>query len=645
MIFFLTQDGKTDYTFVTNPDVTNQYPKWGNNSKVVAWNEVYPWDSSLTKPSNFNDLAKDKKELQTYLKKLLNPLLTAIMAAANSDDICKELCAQAKSLFGLQLDYFLSGNLFDSGVSNDANNVSVEQIQAIVLDTLQDWAHPAIGNMSNSPKVRPATRQEQYVTNWDSCQFLDSNTKDSIDKLFEYMPPLSKSSRDQVRICHNIVDLARAFLGEVTCYVSRRLEKMLALQLCNSQKLHDKQKEMINKFLNDKKPYLERLVKNHTATNDMWHFFEYLFYYLPNNVKDLNGDQLWDLIETLIDGATNDNVQTDQQNDIIKNSNIIWKTIPKTVRCAILMNDFRSIWMKNSSKDFIKQFNINLNNPDKFSMVFDKLPGDTSFVKEYKIDKAADQSHVPKFQTVEGRNRKNTSWSKAWSWNRHERHAATITYRYFLCPLWAGPSGHTGGGLKFWLNLLDTDAPQETSMVVTSGLFTLWRLYYDKRISGFHTMAETYEASCSEDVLQEKVTTTFSQQMDASRKQEIVTATDAMKLVKLASTQSSTNKQDLVDPIKLLEVLKIKYYDPTAGTHSDKIVKLNEQIAAEQKKLTDNGISVIKWTSEISTKQGTDVKNFSKVLEDIKCKALNTEGRLSRSLFKDYDNWQNAGTI
>lgn len=78
-------------------------------------------------------------------------------------------------------------------------------------------------------------------------------------------------------------------------------------------------------------------------------------------------------------------------------------------------------------------------------------------------------------------------------------HSVTAGYRKAFMPLWAGPSGHAAGLLDFYEQYLDANdftfegKRLPISLVILPTMFTFWRLYYDKRISAVHTLAETFE--------------------------------------------------------------------------------------------------------------------------------------------------------
>ena len=65
-------------------------------------------------------------------------------------------------------------------------------------------------------------------------------------------------------------------------------------------------------------------------------------------------------------------------------------------------------------------------------------------------------------------------------------------------PLWAGPSGHASTLLRNFNYLFNTSKTEEKHIelanVLLPSMFAFWRLYYDKRISGNHTLAESLEA-------------------------------------------------------------------------------------------------------------------------------------------------------
>lgn len=598
MIFFIllktARQGK-DYGEILIHSVPEKYPNVkGDEYIVIAWNEVFPLKGEGG----------------------IEGLLDEIIKAARADPVCVDLRKQSIEQFGL--DPFLD----DAGTGN---NLTLEETKKIVFNTLRDWAHPMVGNLANSPQIRPSTKESQYISNWSGCQFLDDRSKTAIQELFEKMPLMVRASRDQVRICYTIVDLARAFIGEVTSYVSRQLEEIMALRLCKSVTLHGSQVDMLVTFAEIHGAVFKSIIQK--SKRFKWSHFEYSYYYMPPEVQKLTRMELLGLVDVLIEGATLGELKaeklggepsTDGYNELVVKCKKIWRTIPYTVRCAILMNDIRKMWVSNSA--YVKenhQIDLKTANPVKYSMGFTLLPGQDGFQELCEIVPAADQSHVPKFRLP---SRARTGWELAWSWNRHERHPATIAYRHFLCPLWAGPSGHTGGGLQFWFAALGERVPQKCSQVITSGLFTLWRLYYDKRISGFHTMAETYEASCNQNVIGDIGKKQFAPKKDIPT--DFSNVQDDMDLLKFAGVVSENSpiprKQSFVNPIRLLLVLKAKYYDATPGTHTKKLNELGRLVIQAKDSLTEKGYKVLQWTDEISQKKGTNVQEFNLMLSPLR---------------------------
>src|SRR5262249_27271654 len=146
----------------------------------------------------------------------------------------------------------------------------------------------------------------------------------------------------QVRVVFNIVELARAIIGEITSKATRRLEKILALRLCQSPELLFQQMQMFRAFLKTKGNEIKRRLLL-TEPEDRiipWECLQYLRYYLPAEVWAITGEPRWQLVSFLVNTATGQALLDQKTSDIdptlLDSCRQVWRTIPQTVRCAIL---------------------------------------------------------------------------------------------------------------------------------------------------------------------------------------------------------------------------------------------------------------------------------------------------------------------
>src|SRR5450631_1367872 len=93
--------------------------------------------------------------------------------------------------------------------------------------------------------------------------------------------------------------------------------------------------------------------------------------------------------------------------------------------------------------------------------------GSFNMSQPYTLVTAAEKSFVPAFGQK--------GWAMVYSWNRDEFHDATVTYRGFLCPLWAGPSGHSRENSYIWQERVPQgDVKPQSALAIACGLFVLW---------------------------------------------------------------------------------------------------------------------------------------------------------------------------
>lgn len=210
-------------------------------------------------------------EVKAY--KTLDKLKKAVFDVAKTDFVCKNMCETALEEYGIDL------------FNRSSDHLSTETINKIINKTFFYWAHPMIGNIINSPEVRPECFTNQYIKNWDKIpvECVGEETKAKIVELDNTLGQLKTSSRDQVRICYNITELARAIIGEITTVSSKRIEKIFALELCLNTTFKESLQGIVFQLI---KKIDSTLKVNFTKKGLIQ--TEYLKYYFPNTKQMVN---------------------------------------------------------------------------------------------------------------------------------------------------------------------------------------------------------------------------------------------------------------------------------------------------------------------------------------------------------------------
>ncbi len=582
MIFFIINKDKKsvkDFSSITasSPKV---HPKV-ENIQLISWNEVTDYST-------------------------IGQFQSAVITEAKKDFVCRDMRDRALSFYGI--DPFLE--------QCGGNNLSLATMSEIVNKTFFQWVHPMIGNIGCSPQIRPELFVFQYLENWDQCPAIDETTKAKIRELYVTLGPIPRSSRDQVRICYSITEVARAIIGEITTNAARRIDKIFALEICKSEHLGDFQTKLVMRYLNKNYEPLKAGFKSKEKQG--FSCTDYLKYYFPYVIQPAmiinDFEPQWYLYEQLLKNATDNNyvvtskyVPDDKTRPIITQCVADWAKLPRQMRCTILINSFR-------------RFNDKPVTGKKQSMgstKFGVLP-DQPFEQPYGIVPAAGYDHVPQIAFKEKK--------MTWSWNRDEYYPSTIIYRHYLLSLWGGPSGHGTGNVQFIYTKIDNMTPVDTCAILT-GLFAFWRLYYDKRISVVHTLAETMESSLFLSGIDvPKIKTgplqyfpfSFNALLDVSK------ITDAFDLVDGTMQHCKT----YIDPIYLMWCLRKKYYalEKFQGNHQKAYENLQTQIDALRGELTNKGLTVPLWSKELSSKSGLSVRSFA-------CMLSESRESISRTLF------------
>lgn len=544
MIFFVIDGAnRADVSPVTDLTAFREtYPRFGD-TRLVAWNEVYPTGAGA----------------DPYAA-----LRAAVQAAAHSDAACREVADALALRYGL-----------DSMVTGPAWWVDV------VTETLENWANPRIGNISanwDAPAVRPAG-PASYGLSWDGCDFLDAATKAAIQHLDATLGAPRRSARDQVRICFHVIDLARAFVGELAAYVPKQIEKVHALDLCASAAL---EADLVG---------LLTVLRDLPASIPASFSFrqtEYCRYYLADVLGALEesppGTQAA-ILEALWDTAIGR--PPDPLPDRYAECDRVWTLLPPVVRATVLLNDIRKTLLAASGREF------------RLSATRAVQGGPV-----YGFD--APSESIP--LRIAAGQRGRSGWRYVEHWTRDERHPATRSARRMLAPTWAGPSGHVAKNVDFYRMYLGNAYPGTGDRAIPAGLFALWRLYYDRRYSPTHTLVEVCEG------------TTYNADLSGVRRSLAdVGAHDAADvyglwagaLVHPAALRMTSSRgryrgrvseatRPVVDGAALLEMSHRRYYvdAPGAQDHEARAAAVATAVDERRTALTEAGYVVPRWSHE-----------------------------------------------
>lgn len=552
-------------------------------------------------------------------------LKQAVFDVAQSDPVCKGMKEQFQIQYGIDIFELWS----------DTGNEGYH----IIGDVFSKWAHPMIGNVLVSAGIRPQTSESQYVKNWDSFpkSKMTATTKAKIKAMIDEsmaldpasgavsaagLGRLTHSSRDQVRMCKDMTELARAVIGEITTYATKKLEKIYALELCNSAYFLEAQKHFLNMIVyahsNSKDQYnLENLFKNvrgpDGSIRNSIQLTEYIYFYFPQ-LATLCKDNQWVAFAKLI------NICIDEYYWIIyrEPADLAAKAIidesvnnfmkfPPIIRGAMIINAIRKFDRPPNSKRYAAQIK------------------DATGV-HWEIEEAPGPKFIPELSIASGTGGRHVSTKNVclWNWTRDEKHPATSSYRQWLMPLWGGPSGHAAGLIDFYTIYLGTDIIEVSGrgmpigLIILPTMFAFWRLYYDKRICAVHTMAETFDAGLTHalaDGIIVKGKTSFNERRGYVRSQinaEAATAqlSEFLKYDEIFETITHLpdlsgdifNDTGVLHPVRIMAQIKNKYYvAPKEGEKAiDSIDALKGIIDSLRASLTAKGYEVPRWACPIN---------------------------------------------
>lgn len=552
----------------------------------------------------------------------IDMLKVAVYNAAKRDtDVCVFMIEQFRLQYGI--------DILDIWYKPD------DPAYHIIGDVFSRWAHPMIGNMVISPGIRPQIYEDQYEQNWNAfpAQHMLKPTKLAINHMIDEIKALEEggvstaglkklttSNRDQVRCCKDMTELARAVIGEITTYATKKLEKIYALELCQSDKLLQAQKAFVKCVVLDT---TKREVVVHPKLSSFFLSYkgnpiratEYIYFYFPE-LETLSIPEQWiafiSLINAYLEGDCKipcETVEDPEKAGIINRCVEGYRKFPLVIRGAMIINA-------------IRKFN---KPPNRERYALQPVDGAQ---RQWEIVEAPNTFFIPTIPKRESKNDgDNLPGILLWSWTRDEMHSVTAGYRKAFMPLWAGPSGHAAGLLDFYEQYLDANdftfegKRLPISLVILPTMFTFWRLYYDKRISAVHTLAETFEGGLSHalalprilkprDIPAYKTKCCLYCQLyhqinieaAMTYEKELPGYNDPFEVVSMLPFMKAAvpNSTGVLHPVRIMAQIRIKHYNtPTGKTGIEKIDALNVIIDELRGGLTAQGYEVPRWAQPI----------------------------------------------
>lgn len=560
------------------------------NVRFVSWNEAdYQLSNGTTKEITHIDELK----------------LAVYDAAILDRDVCGVMIEQFQVQYGIDI--------------REVWNNHADSAYHIIGDVFARWAHPMIGNVVVSSGIRPQTSKDQYEKNWDSfpAKYMTDETKavikTLIDESLEFDPEsqeaspaglrrLEKSSRDQVRCCKDMTELARAVIGEITTYATRKLEKIYALELCSS-----------TVFMNAQKQFIVEILKAHSNSQDRLNLYclfvsasdnpirctDYIkFYFPPLYSERMNKESQWAAFAKLINICVDEyywipyHEPSDRAiQDIIEKCVVQFKKLPPVIRGAIIINDIRKFNRPPNGKRY--SFQIEEKDMMHWGIVDAPVPSFIPTLSKGKSD------------SILLRN-----------WTRDEMHPVTAGYRKCLMPLWAGPSGHSAGLLDFYRGYLGKECflfekmPLPIGLVILPTMFTFWRLYYDKRICAVHTLAETFEGAlaCANPFMRrEYLVGQVNAEAETMHTPEILEYKEVFDTIRLLTFKSAKilNHTGVMHPVRIMAQIRATHYDTLPGEGGiTKIDALDGIIDGLRRRLTEQHYEVPRWAQPINGRPG-----------------------------------------
>ncbi len=648
--------------FYTIPDCYGANDINEGNIQLISWNEA-----------RYTPKSGSNKEINT-----VKDLFDTVLEVAKKDPVCQDMNEQFKFMYkkndGKDEDIDIFNN-FDNFIKtyNPDTIIPEDDIKFIFKTVYECWPHPMIGNVANSPGCRPQTHLEQFINNWFPfpSKYMHVATKRNIDSLIQKpnaygLKKMTKSGRDQCRICKDWTELARAIIGEISSYVSKLLEKIYALELCQSEKLLEEQRKLLKRIATEKVykyrqtdigPYTLKELFEKWGDNPLIQT-EYLkrFFTDLNNLS--NKEAKWVGIATVINAVFEEpiikfeiiklNEEDSKKIESIKKQCTLY---PPGILCAMLFSDIKKYYRINPTINSIeeeKQAEVNTN----------------KYFKKCKITDNVIKDFIPKIR-IKPDDPKNVRCFYLGGCMRAETNASTITNRQFLMPLWAGPSGHANGILAFYNEFFNRTNPLEKNDPYTSyfrelnqlanvllpTMFAFWRLYYDKRISSDHTLAETYDAifytweKIDKNSIVPQYLDKWEQKWNKDRKNENKSTFNLIN--NLIEKNTISNYEDcwdtietkidsqttygtkykkliygLYSPVGVMYRIYKKHYDSTTSL-PENIKALKTKIENLETHLINNGKLVIQWSKNICGIEKKQEETATNILSNLQISRIN----------------------
>lgn len=547
-----------------------------DTSRYVAWMEVYP---------------------------TIEVLFEAVVTTALQDRVCREMLNTMEQELGLALlqPSFLA--------------VSERQRQRVAMlfwRVLHPWCDPRVGNPQTP--APPSQRLDVRLAGWvDRFHLLPASVQaiEQYVALDSQRPHGRAAPRAQVRAFFNIVDLTRAVLGEVVTHPVRRVDKVLALRLCRSPRLHARQQALLKDYLDRHRDLiLDAAEAGHININDT----QYLKYYLGKYAQSV-GKKVPLQVRQLLSGFFDIALGREADEDVeLEPAYEIWRRLPPIVQGTVLFNDLRKLFEKaqrsasatSDTSGYSRwEGDGDLEGGQSYQRaclvlpdLFERNEGGGLWPIHYRAeDPSGDAPPYPP-NTV--------PFLRAWNPDEYAPYA--MAYRVNLCPLWAGPSGHTVNAIRHWIYALGgEDCPRDVGEVVATSLFLFWRLYYDKRISAAHTLTEAFESTLVTAAGSAAIANGVDIQPAPNTKALLSDSDDAFDLVTSCRLRLTHNLW-ANHPIG---VLRQAFRGLWRGAGFAGYDACNVAIEGEQAALTELHYSVPDWSRDDSKATGVDVENYA----------------------------------
>ncbi|QSQ15922.1 hypothetical protein [Myxococcus landrumensis] len=450
MLIFLRSSADTNAVITTALDevtvasYTTQYPPLANAVRTVI-----PWYAIDADPMDFG---------------------RRLLRVAAADRVCRALLSRATTTWGV--DFSIRDDAF---VTADVQKHYVKQLKI--------WLSPLSGNLGSRDAHRD-TVDAQYARLWSTYGLSQATLR--LLAASDFFKELNVAGRrDRIQIYRNVVEAARALVGEVTSWPSRTIEKIAVLSLLRSPGLAAHQLQMLEVVATAFRT--NTLVPDHTK-------WEYLPYYLRGApletvAADVAGPRVLGAIHDALDDSAATRASVDRAavntfKGLAAGAEYRrWRMLPPVVRYQVLISDLARILPggKQESRHWRVEFG---------AARLDGLPDNLGGYGGWAAGMTEHASATP--------HNPGKAFPFAAGWTRNELCPNVVSSRLMLAPLYAGTSGHNQGRILAWRALVPTLpalANIPLGLVISAGYSVLWRLYYDKRVSGFHTLFETFQGT------------------------------------------------------------------------------------------------------------------------------------------------------